>query len=152
MLHTEICSCIPKFIGWVSWAIFCLEKRNSLVSEGRNFIRHYRRGGRMLNPTFLCELAFLTDITKHMNDLNMKLQGKQRNVSNLFEMDSATNWSCSKLPLRGTTSLSFRAVKNKLKNSATMKVQTFERLFQTSREWWKNFKHVSLTSRSWRTT
>jgi hypothetical protein len=33
---------------------------------------------------FLCELAFLTDITKHMNALNMKLQGKQKNVSNLF--------------------------------------------------------------------
>jgi hypothetical protein len=32
----------------------------------------------MLNPTFLCELAFLTDITRHMNDLDMKLQGKQR--------------------------------------------------------------------------
>jgi hypothetical protein len=38
----------------------------------------------MLNPTFLCELAFLTDITKHMNDLNMKLQRKQQNVSYLF--------------------------------------------------------------------
>jgi hypothetical protein len=38
----------------------------------------------MLNPTFLCELASLTDITKHKNDLNMKLQGKQQNVSNLF--------------------------------------------------------------------
>jgi hypothetical protein len=38
----------------------------------------------MLNPTFLCELAFLTDITKHMNELNVKLQGKQQNVSYLF--------------------------------------------------------------------
>jgi hypothetical protein len=38
----------------------------------------------MLNHTFLCELAFLSDITKHMNDLNMKLQGKQQNVSDLF--------------------------------------------------------------------
>jgi hypothetical protein len=38
----------------------------------------------MLNPTLLCELAFLTDITKHMNDLNMKEQEKQQNVSNLF--------------------------------------------------------------------
>jgi hypothetical protein len=37
----------------------------------------------MLNPTLLCELEFLTDITKHMNDLNMKLQEKQQNVSNL---------------------------------------------------------------------
>jgi hypothetical protein len=26
---------------------------------------------KMLNPTFLRELVFLTDITKHMNDLNM---------------------------------------------------------------------------------
>jgi hypothetical protein len=50
----------------------------------------------MLNPTFLCELAFLTDITKHMNDLNMKLQGKQRNVSNLF---GHVNGFCKKLKL-----------------------------------------------------
>jgi hypothetical protein len=41
-------------------------------------------GQETLNPTFLCELAFLTDITQHMNDLNTKLQGKQKNVSNLF--------------------------------------------------------------------
>jgi hypothetical protein len=39
----------------------------------------------MLNPTFLCEVAFLTVITKHMNDLNLKLKGKQQNISNLFE-------------------------------------------------------------------
>jgi hypothetical protein len=38
----------------------------------------------ILNPTFLCELAFLTDITKQTNDLNIKLQGKQQNASNLF--------------------------------------------------------------------
>jgi hypothetical protein len=38
----------------------------------------------MLNPTILSELAFISDITKYMNDLNMKLQGKQQNVSNLF--------------------------------------------------------------------
>jgi hypothetical protein len=50
----------------------------------------------MLNPTFLCELAFLTDITKHMNNLNMKLKGKQQNVSNLF---GHTNGFCNKLKL-----------------------------------------------------
>jgi hypothetical protein len=38
----------------------------------------------MSDPTFLCELAFLTDITKHMNYLNMKLQGKQQKFLNLF--------------------------------------------------------------------
>jgi hypothetical protein len=57
----------------------------------------------MLNPTFLSELTFLTDITKHMNNLNMKLQGKQQNVLNLF---GHVNGFHSKLPLRGTTSLS----------------------------------------------
>jgi hypothetical protein len=68
----------------------------------------------MLNPTFLCELAFLTDNTKHMNDLNMKLQGKQQNVSNLSGQVNCfrDNWSCSKQSLRETTSLTFPAVKN----------------------------------------
>jgi hypothetical protein len=32
----------------------------------------------MLSPTFLCEFLFLTDITKHMNDLNIKLQGSSK--------------------------------------------------------------------------
>jgi hypothetical protein len=54
----------------------------------------------MLNPAFLCELAFLMDITKHMNDLNMKLQGMQQNVSNLF---GHVNGFCNKLKLFKTS-------------------------------------------------
>jgi hypothetical protein len=35
-------------------------------------------------PEFLRELAFLSDITGHLNDFNLKLQGKEQTVSNLF--------------------------------------------------------------------
>lgn len=34
--------------------------------------------------TFLCNLAFLTDITKYLNDLNLSLQGKNKNVFQLI--------------------------------------------------------------------
>ena len=33
---------------------------------------------------FLCGLAFLTDMTSHLNDLNTKLQGRGKNITHLF--------------------------------------------------------------------
>jgi septation ring formation regulator EzrA len=36
------------------------------------------------DPEFLRELAFLSNITGHLNDLNLKVQGKEQTVSNLF--------------------------------------------------------------------
>lgn len=33
---------------------------------------------------FLCGLAFLTDVTFHFNELNLKLQGKKQNIAHLF--------------------------------------------------------------------
>jgi len=32
----------------------------------------------LVEDTFVCNTAFLTDITRHLNALNLKLQGKQR--------------------------------------------------------------------------
>jgi hypothetical protein len=57
----------------------CLERFFALRRELPLFLKDEISSGttnlelEMLNPTFLCELAFLTDITKHMNDLNMKI-------------------------------------------------------------------------------
>jgi hypothetical protein len=68
----------------------CLERFFALGREIYLFLRDEVSSDttnlkqKMLNPTFICESAFLTDITEHMNDLNMRLQGKQQNVSNLF--------------------------------------------------------------------
>lgn len=38
----------------------------------------------MQDPEFLADLAFLTDMTQHLNELNLKLQGKQHNIANLY--------------------------------------------------------------------
>jgi hypothetical protein len=93
----------------------------------------------MLNPTFLCELAFLTDITRHTNDLDMKLQGKQQNVSDLF---GHVNRFRNKLKFFKTA-----IERNDLPHSACCK-ELAEEL--SNYEGWKNFKHVyiSLTSKS----
>ena len=46
---------------------------------------------KLQNVTFLSDenwlnyLAFLTDITEHLSELNMKLQGKSQLVNKLFE-------------------------------------------------------------------
>lgn len=45
---------------------------------------------------FLSELAFLTDITFHLNELNLNLQGKNQNITDLF--GNLTEF-CSKLEL-----------------------------------------------------
>jgi len=34
---------------------------------------------------FQCELTFLTDVTDHLNQLNLRLQGKNQNIANLFD-------------------------------------------------------------------
>ena len=35
------------------------------------------------SPEFLCDLAFLTDMTNHLNVSNLSLQGKRHSISNL---------------------------------------------------------------------
>jgi hypothetical protein len=93
LLHSQI--------RWLS-AGKCLERFFALRREIPLFLKDEISSDttdleqQMLNPTFLCELAFLTDITEHMNDLNMELQGKQQNVSNLF---GHVNGFCNKLKL-----------------------------------------------------
>ena len=39
---------------------------------------------KLQDPAFLTELAYLTDLTNHLNELNLKLQGKNKTVSHLM--------------------------------------------------------------------
>jgi hypothetical protein len=64
--------------------VFCLRREIPLFLQDEISSDTTDLEQEVLNPTFLCELAFLMDITEHMNDLNMKLHVKQQNFSNLF--------------------------------------------------------------------
>ena len=54
------------------------------------------------DKTFLCELAFLSDIVSHLNVLNLQLQGKGRGEHIITDMYSAVNAFKTKLYLRKT--------------------------------------------------
>jgi len=41
---------------------------------------------------FQCELTFLTDVTDHLNQLNLRI-GKNQNIANLFEYIIGKNWN-----------------------------------------------------------
>lgn len=36
------------------------------------------------NPKIISEIAFITDLTKHINEFNLKLQGKNKTISDLI--------------------------------------------------------------------
>ena len=40
----------------------------------------------LADATFQCYLAFLTDITRHLNELNLKLQGKKQNITQMYDL------------------------------------------------------------------
>ena len=37
------------------------------------------------DPTFQFSLAFLTDVTNHLNELNMKLQGRNHIITQMYD-------------------------------------------------------------------
>ena len=45
---------------------------------------HARPHHNLCNQAWLTKLAFLTDITKHLNDLNLKLQCNQKFLHNML--------------------------------------------------------------------
>jgi hypothetical protein len=38
---------------------------------------------------WMCDFAFLVDITQHLNDLNMELQGRDQFIHNMFDKINA---------------------------------------------------------------
>ncbi|GFS68449.1 general transcription factor II-I repeat domain-containing protein 2 [Trichonephila clavipes] len=82
LLHSEI--------RWLS-AGRCLERFFAVRKEVPLFLRNEikpdtsEQQNCMQDPLFLADLAFLTDMTQHLNELNLKLQGKGHNIANLYE-------------------------------------------------------------------
>ena len=65
----------------------------ALRSEIHTFLQANGRDTSVMDDSnWLADLCFLTDITGHLNDLNKKLQGKDRLVSVLFE--AITSFQC----------------------------------------------------------
>lgn len=81
LLHTDI--------RWLS-AGKCLQRFFALRKEIPIFLKDEVKSdtmeleNQMVDAQFLADLAFLTDLTSHLNELNLKLQGKQQNIANLF--------------------------------------------------------------------
>lgn len=81
ILHSEI--------RWLS-AGQCLQRFLALRKEIPLFLKNdissdtSELQDKMRDPQFLADLAFLTDMTQHLNELNLKLQGKNHNIANLY--------------------------------------------------------------------
>lgn len=81
LLHSEI--------RWLS-AGQCLQRFFALRKEIPLFLKNEipsdtsELQNKMQDPQFLADLAFLTDVTQHLNELNLKLQGKNHNIANLY--------------------------------------------------------------------
>uniref|UniRef100_G3NBB9 SPIN-DOC-like zinc-finger domain-containing protein n=1 Tax=Gasterosteus aculeatus TaxID=69293 RepID=G3NBB9_GASAC len=75
-------------VRWISRGK-CLERFFALRSQIPVFLGDSVRGDMSANcrklkdTAFLCDMAFLTDITAHLNDLNPKLQGRDQTVCDL---------------------------------------------------------------------
>ena len=80
-MHTDI--------RWMSRGK-CLERFFALRTELPVFLEDCLRSDtsvychKLRDTAFLCDMAFLTDITSHLNHLNMQLQGRCQTISDLY--------------------------------------------------------------------
>jgi len=51
----------------------------------------------LCEPTFLSDLAFLTDITQHLNALNSQLQGSKQLITAMFDLTASSRSDASSL-------------------------------------------------------
>jgi hypothetical protein len=62
----------------------CIERRNFYFLETKNQDNSYFH-----DPRWVVKLAFLVDITNHLNSLNLELQGKEKVVFVMFNQITA---------------------------------------------------------------
>lgn len=71
-------------VRWLSRGL-TLERFLNLIEEIGIFLAEKQRDvPELKNPDWLCDLAFLVDITNHLNVLNTRLQGKNQLISQLY--------------------------------------------------------------------
>ena len=81
LLHTDV--------RWLSWGKF-LQRFRELLPEIKEFFREGKHADyiQLNDHRWLLDLAFLTDLTNMLNDLNLQLQGKDKTV---IDMISSVN-------------------------------------------------------------
>lgn len=95
-------------VRWLSRAIF-LQRFRDLLQEVKEFLQS--RGeeyDELSDSVWLMDLAFAADITNHLNELNLQLQGKHQTI---VELIGFVNTFKNKLKL-----MSLQLMKNELKN------------------------------------
>ncbi|CAK1598966.1 unnamed protein product [Parnassius mnemosyne] len=71
-------------VRWLSRGL-TLERFLNLIEEIGIFLAQKQRDvPELKSPDWLCDLAFLVDITNHLNVLNTRLQGKNQLISQLY--------------------------------------------------------------------
>jgi len=75
--------CYYTEVRWLSKGRV-LERVFSLRTEMKDFLQQNGRETGLSDPQFVCDVAFLADITKHLNTLNQNLQGKDKQIVDLF--------------------------------------------------------------------
>lgn len=83
-IHTERGDVYHTDVKWLSWGS-ALQRFYSLYGEtGQSLEKNGQPMSELTDPVWLADFAFLVDVTRHLNALNMSLQGQNAMISQLY--------------------------------------------------------------------